>query len=64
MHKRGSYRVIGYLMLRGARYYVRLRYPNVLRKTLTAVGSVAVLGSLIALVVVLSGRSNVNSLTP
>ncbi len=64
MHKRHAYRVIGYLMFRGARYYVRLRYPKLLRKTLTAIGSVAVLGSLIALVVALSGRSNVNSMTP
>ncbi len=64
MHKRHAYGVIWYLMLRGARYYLRLRYPKLLRKTLTAIGSVAVLGSLIGLIVVLSGRSNVNSLTP
>ncbi len=64
MHKRHAYGVIWYLMLRGSRYYLRLRYPKLLRKTLTAIGSVAVLGSLIGLVVVLNGRSNVNSLTP
>ncbi len=64
MHKRRAYGLIWYLMLRGGRYYLRLRYPKLLRKTLTVIGSVAVLGSLIGLVAVLSGRSNVNSMTP
>ncbi len=64
MSRPRAYRTIGFLLLRGGRLYVRLRYPNLLRKLITVVGSVAAVGLLIALVSALTGRSNVNAMTP
>jgi len=64
MSKRRAYRTVGFLVLRGGRFYVRLRYPNLLRQVITVIGSIAAAGLLVTLVAALAGRSNVNSMTP
>jgi len=64
MSKRHAYRTVGFLVLRGGRFYIRLRYPNLLRQVITVIASIAAVGLLISLVAALSGRSNVNSMTP
>jgi len=64
MSKRHAYRTVGFLVLRGGRFYIRLRYPNLLRQVITVVASIAAVGLLISLVAALTGRSNVNSMTP
>jgi len=64
MSKRRAYRTVGFLVLRGGRFYVRLRYPNLLRQVITVIASIAAAGLLVTLVAALAGRSNVNSMTP
>jgi hypothetical protein len=64
MSKRRAYRTVGFLVLRGGRFYIRLRYPNLLRQVITVVASIAAVGLLVTLVAALTGRSNVNSMTP
>jgi hypothetical protein len=64
MSKRHAYRTVGFLVLRGGRFYIRLRYPNLLRRVITVIASIAAVGVLITLVATLTGRSNVNSMTP
>ena len=64
MSKRRAYRTVGFLVLRGGRFYVRLRYPNLLRQVITVVASVVAVGLVVSLVSALTGRSNVNSMTP
>ena len=64
MSKRRAYRTVGFLVLRGGRFYVRLRYPNLLRQVITVIGSIAAAGLLVTLFASLAGRSNVNSMTP
>jgi len=62
--KRQAYRTVGFIVLRGGRFYIRLRYPNLLRQALTVVASIAVVAIFAALLSALSGRSNVNAMTP
>jgi|APGre2960657505_1045072.scaffolds.fasta_scaffold232462_2 hypothetical protein len=64
MSKRHAYRTVGFLVLRGGRFYIRLRYPNLLRQVITVIASIAAVGLLVTLVAALTGRSNVNSMTP
>jgi len=64
MSKRRAYRTVGFLVLRGGRFYIRLRYPNLLRQVITVIASIAAVGLLISLVAALTGRSNVDSMTP
>lgn len=64
MSKRRAYRTVGFLVLRGGRFYIRLRYPNLLRQVFTVIASIAAAGLLVSLVAALAGRSNVNSMTP
>ena len=64
MSKRRAYRTVGFLVLRGGRFYIRLRYPNLLRQVITVIASIVAVGALVTLVAALTGRSNVNSLTP
>ena len=64
MSKRHAYRTVGFLVLRGGRFYIRLRYPNLLRQVITVSASIVAVGLLVSLVSALTGRSNVNSLTP
>ncbi len=64
MSKRRAYRTVGFFVLRGGRFYIRLRYPNLLRQVITVVASVVAVGLVVSLVSALTGRSNVNSLTP
>ena len=64
MSKRRAYRTVGFLVLRGGRFYIRLRYPNLLRQVVTVVASVVAVGLVVSLVSALTGRSNVNSMTP
>ena len=64
MSKRRAYRTVGFLVLRGGRFYIRLRYPNLLRQVITVIASVVAVGLLVTVVAALTGRSNVNSLTP
>ena len=64
MSKRRAYRTVGFLVLRGGRFYIRLRYPNLLRQVITVIASIAAAGLLVTLVAALAGRSNVNSMTP
>lgn len=64
MSKRRAYRTVGSLVLRGGRFYIRLRYPNLLRQVITVIASIAAAGLLVTLVAALAGRSNVNSMTP
>ena len=64
MSKRRAYRTVGFLVLRGGRLYIRLRYPNLLRQVITVIASVVAVGLLVTVVAALTGRSNVNSMTP
>ena len=64
MSKRRAYRTVGFLVLRGGRFYIRLRYPNLLRQVITVIASVVAVGLLVTVVAALTGRSNVNSMTP
>ena len=64
MSKRRAYRTVGFLVLRGGRFYIRLRYPNLLRQVITVIASIVAVGLLVTVVAALTGRSNVNSLTP
>ena len=64
MSKRRAYRTVGFLVLRGGRVYIRLRYPNLLRQVITMIASIAALALLVTLLAALTGRSNVNSMTP
>jgi len=64
MSKRRAYRTVGFLVLRGGRFYIRLRYPNLLRQVITVVASVVAVGLVVSLVSALTGRSNVDSMTP
>ena len=64
MSKRRAYRTVGFLVLRGGRFYIRLRYPNLLRQVITVIASIAAVGLFVAVVAALTGRSNVNSMTP
>ena len=63
MSKRRAYRTVGFLVLRGGRFYIRLRYPNLLRQVITVIASIVAVGLLVTVVAALTGRSNVNSLT-
>ena len=64
MSKRHAYRTVGFLVLRGGRFYIRLRYPNLLRQVITVIASIVAVGLLVTVVAALTGRSNVNSMTP
>ena len=64
MSKRHAYRTVGFLVLRGGRFYIRLRYPNLLRQVTTVIASIVAVGLLVTVVAALTGRSNVNSMTP
>ena len=64
MSKRRAYRTVGFLVLRGGRFYIRLRYPNLLRQVITVIASIVAVGLLVTVVSALTGRSNVNSMTP
>ncbi len=64
MSKRRAYRTVGFLVLRGGRFYIRLRYPNLLRQVITVIASIVAVGLLVTVVAALTGRSNVNSMTP
>ncbi len=64
MSKRRAYRTVGFLVLRGGRFYIRLRYPNLLRQLIAVLASIVAVGLLVSLVAALTGRSNVNSMTP
>ena len=64
MSKRRAYRTVGFLVLRGGRFYIRLRYPNLLRQVITVIASLVAVGLLVTVVAALTGRSNVNSMTP
>ena len=64
MSKRRAYRTVGFLVLRGGRLYIRLRYPNLLRQVITVIASIVAVGLLVTVVAALTGRSNVNSMTP
>ncbi|CAB4345292.1 unannotated protein [freshwater metagenome] len=64
MSRAHVYRSVGFVLLKGGRFYVRLRYPNLLRQVLTVIASIVAVGVVATLVVALSGRSNVNSMTP
>ena len=64
MSRAHVYRSVGFVLLKGGRFYVRLRYPNLLRQVITVIASIVAVGALVTLVAALTGRSNVNSLTP
>ena len=64
MSKRRAYRTVGFLVLRGGRFYIRLRYPNLLRQVITVIASIVAVGLLVTVVAALTGRSDVNSMTP
>ena len=64
MSKRRAYRTVGVLVLRGGRFYIRLRYPNLLRQVITVIASIVAVGLLVTVVAAQTGRSNVNSMTP
>ena len=64
MSKRRAYRTVGFLVLRGGRFYIRLRYPNLLRQVITVIATIGAVGVLVALVAALTGRSSVDSMTP
>ena len=64
MSTRRAYRTVGFLVLRGGRFYIRLRYPNLLRQVITVIASIIAVGLVVSLVSALTGRSNVNSMTP
>jgi hypothetical protein len=64
MNKRRAYRTVGFLILKGGRFYIRLRYPNLLRQVITVIASIVAAGLLVTLIAALTGRSNVNSMTP
>ena len=64
MSKLRAYRTVGFLVLRGGRFYIRLRYPNLLRQVITVIASIIAVGLLVTVVAALTGRSNVNSMTP
>jgi hypothetical protein len=64
MSKRRAYRTVGFLILKGGRFYIRLRYPNLLRQVITVIASIVAAGLLVTLIAALTGRSNVNSMTP
>ena len=64
MSKRRAYRTVGFLVLRGGRFYIRLRYPNLLRQVITVIASIIAVGLLVTVVAAVTGRSNVNSMTP
>ena len=64
MSKRRAYRTVGFLVLRGGRFYIRLRYPNLLRQVITVVASAIAVGLVVSLVSALTGRSNADSMTP
>ena len=64
MSKRRAYRTVGFLVLRGGRFYIRLRYTNLLRQVITVVASAIAVGLVVSLVSALTGRSNVDSMTP
>ena len=64
MSKRRAYRTVGFLVLRGGRFYIRLRYQNLLRQVITVVASIVAVGLVVSLVSALTGRSNVDSMTP
>ncbi len=64
MSKRRAYRTVGFLVLRGGRFYIRLRYPNLLRQLIAVLASIVAVGLLVSLIAALTGRSNVNSMTP
>ncbi|MEI6792191.1 MAG: hypothetical protein WCK97_03040 [Actinomycetes bacterium] len=64
MSRTHAHRTVGFLVLRGGRLYLRLRFPNLARQLITAAASIVAIGVLITLVVTLTGRSDVNSMTP
>jgi hypothetical protein len=64
MNKRRAYRTVGFLILKGGRFYIRLRYPSLLRQVITVIASIVAAGLLVTLIAALTGRSNVNSMTP
>ena len=64
MSRAHVYRSVGFVLIKGGRFYVRLRYPNLLRQVMTVIASIVAVGLFVTLVAALTGRSNVNSMTP